>query len=60
MNAYPTIYPDETIFSVVQRLVALECAPSYQHAAKYLFKTSSIQFGSTFPSVVPVLSKKFD
>ncbi len=60
MNAYLIINPDETIFSVIQRLVTLECASSFQNAAKSLFQTPTIQFSSTFPSVVPVLSRKFD
>lgn len=60
MNSYPKIYQDETIYSVVQRLVTLECASSYRYAAKSLFQTSSIQFCSAFPSVVPLLSRRFD
>ncbi|MCW8107133.1 TnsD family transposase [Alteromonas ponticola] len=60
MKSIPALFPDETIFSVVQRLVTMECASSYRHAAKSLFQKSSMQFSSTFPSVVPVLSIRFD
>jgi hypothetical protein len=49
------VYEDESIFSVTQRLVLLNCGPNNKRSAKALFSSSSLQFCSLFPSNVPQL-----
>lgn len=55
MTNFPIVYEDESIFSVTQRLVLLSCGPSNIKSAKSLFSSSSLQFCSVFPSIVPQL-----
>lgn len=55
MSNFPIVYDDESIFSVTQRLVSLNCGPSNKQSAQRLFSSSSLQFCSAFPSSVPIL-----
>lgn len=52
--------PDEALLSVIQRLVVLDRATNERKAAKRLFNSSSLQFGSTFPSVIPTLASELN
>jgi hypothetical protein len=53
--AFPTMLADESLLSIIQRLIVLDCASTYKKAAKSLFGSSSLQFCSHFPSVIPTL-----
>ncbi len=55
-----TPFEDETIFSFVQRVVVMDVAATEKKAAKRLFQSSSLQFGSPFPSCIPRLAELSD
>lgn len=55
-----TPMPDEALLSIIQRLVVLDRAATGRKAAKRLFNSSSLQFCSTFPSVIPTLASELN
>lgn len=58
--AFPIPMPDEALLSVIQRAVLLDTAATERRAAKRLFKSSSLQFCSPFPSCIPAIAELSD
>lgn len=56
--AFPIPMPDEALLSVIQRAVVLDTAATERRAAKRLFKSSSLQFCSPFPSCIPAIAER--